>query len=430
MDETLDADATLVLNEIILSIENSRPAAQCPECPKPKCETCAPCAPCEKCAEAVACPECQICEQSICETEFEDIEEGPTAGDEAIKLLITDWEEPEIPENAVNVTFEDLPVVNNFGKFQRDRENYDTSRRGYEPRRLVCDELSESLPKVQTRYWMEDCDDVPNYPKEVLSYINFGLPKSVIEKIEKTGMNKTVSKKLATPYVLLAKNLFDFDAEDANLMRMVREAEAQNADIISGSFVDEHGHWTSNCGHVHVSNYTLDIWDGYYKSISSIMHCDISSGPLMVRKELLQELGAEKTEKLAKWPDRLEVLLKLQRDRVRFVHCPDCMFYQTEISSKVERSDLMRLSRKFKLTNFNIDSMEDNVEFTCNEANIDCHQQYGNQALAQDRFIKLPSLKKLNCLDVFKIKNRAKATLLSHRSNRDDAGAVSRVQGA
>ena len=422
MEETLDADATLVLNEIILAVENSKPAAQCPECPKPKCEKCAPC---EKCAEAVACPECQICEQSVCETE----KEGSTDEEEAIKLLITDWNPAEIPENAVNVTFEDLPVVNNFGKFQRDRENYDTSRKGYEPRRLVCDELSESLPKVQTRHWIEDCDNVPNYPKEVLTYINYGLPKVVIEKIEKTGMNKTVSKKLATPYVLLAKNLFDFDAEDANLMRMVREAEAQNADIISGSFVDEHGRWTSNCGHIHVSNYTLDIWDGYYKSIRSIMHCDISSGPLMVRKELLQELGAEKTEKLAKWPDRLEVLLKLQRDRVRFVHCPDCMFYKTEVSSKLERNDLMRLSRKFKLTNFNIDSMEENVEFTCNEANIDCHQKYDDQALAQDRFLVLSSLRSLNCLYVFIIKNRAKATLLSDRSYRHDAGAEPRVQG-
>ena len=208
----------------------------------------------------------------------------------------------------------------------------------------------------------------------------------MVEKIEKTGMNKTSIKKLATPYVLLGINLFDFEAEDANLMRMVREAEAQNADIISGSTVDEHGHWASNCGHVHVSNYTLDIWDGYYKSIKSIMHCDVGSGPLVVRRELLQELGAEKIERLAKWPDRLEVLLKLQRDRVRFVHCPDCMFYQKE--REVQRKDFIRLCRKFKLTNFNVDSNPENYEFTCNEAAIKCGTEYEHKALAQDWFFK------------------------------------------
>ena len=46
-----------------------------------------------------------------------------------------------------------------------------------------------------------------------------------------------------TPYILLLHNNFDFDGEDANLRRMIREAEKQNADIVTGSFQNEKGQW-------------------------------------------------------------------------------------------------------------------------------------------------------------------------------------------
>ena len=34
------------------------------------------------------------------------------------------------------------------------------SREGYTPRRLVCDEISKHEVKVQSTYWLDDCDDV------------------------------------------------------------------------------------------------------------------------------------------------------------------------------------------------------------------------------------------------------------------------------
>ena len=46
-----------------------------------------------------------------------------------------------------------------------------------------------------------------------------------------------------TPYILLLHNNFDFDKEDANLERMVRIAENQNADIVTGSFQNKKGQW-------------------------------------------------------------------------------------------------------------------------------------------------------------------------------------------
>ena len=63
----------------------------------------------------------------------------------------------------------------------------------------------------------------------------------------------------------LGSDQFDFDPEDANLMRMVREAELQNADVIAGAFKDEFGLWDQSCLHIDIRNYTLEVWSGYYK---------------------------------------------------------------------------------------------------------------------------------------------------------------------
>ena len=40
----------------------------------------------------------------------------------------------------------------------------------------------------------------------------------------------------------------------------------QNADIIAGTAKDEFGKWDQSCLHMHLQNYTLDVWTGYYKS--------------------------------------------------------------------------------------------------------------------------------------------------------------------
>ena len=44
-----------------------------------------------------------------------------------------------------------------------------------------------------------------------------------------------------------AENQFDFISFEANLERMIREAEFQNADIVAGAWVDENGHWSTSC---------------------------------------------------------------------------------------------------------------------------------------------------------------------------------------
>ena len=71
---------------------------------------------------------------------------------------------------------------------------------------------------------------------------------------------------LPEPYVFFAFDHNDFDFEEANFERMIEQAEGQNADVVAGSYRDEFGKWDQSCLHLHLQNYTLDVWTGYYKS--------------------------------------------------------------------------------------------------------------------------------------------------------------------
>ena len=67
------------------------------------------------------------------------------------------------------------PSLNNYikkPKFSRDQFDYDVTRKGYEPRKLVCEELSEHAPKVQTSHWMAKCKDVPKLSTVLTRVIN------------------------------------------------------------------------------------------------------------------------------------------------------------------------------------------------------------------------------------------------------------------
>ena len=60
------------------------------------------------------------------------------------------------------------------------------------------------------------------------------LQKSSIRSLSFENIQRNLSE-IETPYVLFLQENFDFRFEDANLSRMVREAERQNADVVSGT---------------------------------------------------------------------------------------------------------------------------------------------------------------------------------------------------
>ena len=247
------------------------------------------------------------------------------------------------------------------------------SREGYTPRRLVCDEISKHEVKVQSTYWLDDCDNVAPLG-DLVTVIGQNISDVTVENLKNLrlkGVN-ILPDEPKTPYYLLMNSHFDFDAEDANIWRMIREAENQNADIVAGSWRNELGQWKSSCLHFSLRNYTLEIWEGYYKSISSMKYCDFSFGPLLIRSNILDRLIKNNIDLID---------FHLTNPNLRTIMCSDCMFYAYD-PPQWEKADLIPLSRRYSLTNIKLH--DEMFEFTCPEADIKCDVKYfDSNGLAQ-----------------------------------------------
>jgi len=240
--------------------------------------------------------ECEKC-SSEKKSETEQTDENFSYKKRLQKLLIDDWSQGKLPqpkkidlEPSSKIDFEILecesnPELNPYikkPKFSRDTANYDVSREGYTPKELVCPETSTLKIHNLPVYKLEDCEK-PVDPKSVLTIIvdDEKMKKIFLERSLYEVKIKSEIEDLETEYIFLADNHFDFISLEANLERMIREAEFQNADIVAGAWVDQNGHWSNSCLQFDVKPYQLDIKDGYYKSIRSAMYCDGSLGPLL-----------------------------------------------------------------------------------------------------------------------------------------------------
>ena len=229
---------------------------------------CLICEDCEICEEII-CEE-KICEEKVCEQKISDkiiseenFSEEPsfTIREKARKFLVADRattaksEEKFINMPASISTIPQKcasnPEINVYirkPKFSRDTFDYDVAREGYTARKLVCDEKSESHPLIQTIYWIDDCDDVPEFNTVVtvvvtsdkmldpnsryLTEVNILSIPTVYETKDSilippafnnvTLVDKLEYDSISTPYILLLHNNFDFNREDANLHRMIR----------------------------------------------------------------------------------------------------------------------------------------------------------------------------------------------------------------
>ena len=343
---------------------------QCPGCPpapqcsqKADCPICKPCKECPvSCSETIALSPAELAAKYLV-TDFEPVETPP--------LKKVDFEEPTKP-NPKCASNPELNQYINKPKFSRDNLDYDTTRKGYEPKKLVCDEAASHAAKVQSQHWLEECNDVQPLSK-VVSIVGANLTSLARENLNDFDI-VTPEDKISTPYALVLSGTFDFDQDDANIWRMVREAEAQNADLVTGAWRDELGHWSSSCLHYSLKNYTLHIWDGYYKSISSMKYCDMSLGPVLVRAESYEQQLASQNPF-----DRFDY--HLRRPELRVITCQDCMFYQGN-PLDVSRDMLMPLAYVYSLNTINY--LGKNYEFTCPEAGIKCDvNYYNNNGLAQ-----------------------------------------------
>ena len=124
---------------------------------------------------------------------------------------------------------------------------------------------------------------------------------------------------------------------------------------MSGAWRDENGEWSSSCLHYSLQNYTLDVWEGYYKSINSMKYCDFSFGPLLLRSNVYTEFISRPAEIID---------FHLRNPNLRSIMCPDCMFYMHPAPPLTKDSFLL-VSRKYMLNIIRFPS--ENFEFTCPE---------------------------------------------------------------
>ena len=354
---------------------------QCPGCPPVNCPVCYKCIQCDTCATqaTVTCPECETCSQ------LESAEK--TVAELAAKYLVIDFEPFEnnaqlekfdfVPQQTLQYKCESNPELDKYVRkpqFSRDHLDYDVQRSGYVPRRLVCDELATHEAHVQSKHWLDQCDNVEPL-NSVITVIGSNLTQVAIDRINELELRIVPTiEEVKSPYSLVLTQHFDFEALDANLWRMVREAENQNADLVFGSWRNEQGQWSSSCLHYNVQNYTLHVWDGYYKSISSMKYCDMAIGPVLVRSEHFDT----KLISLAV-ADRIDY--HLRRPDLRVITCLDCMFYQGGVGD-ISKETMQPLAFIYTLNQ--IDYLGAKFEYTCPEAGIECNVKYYDQAgLAQ-----------------------------------------------
>ena len=121
---------------------------------------------------------------------------------------------------------ESQPELNRYikkPKFSRDQYDYNVSRSGYSERPDFADKNLAELITVIT-------NDVRIEEKFSLLVEIYSISAFSHDELQRN----LKSIRNLTPYVLFLQDNFDFRYEDANLTRMVKEAERQNADIVSG----------------------------------------------------------------------------------------------------------------------------------------------------------------------------------------------------
>ena len=152
---------------------------------------------------------------------------------------------------------------------------------------------------------------------------------------------------ITTPYIFLGSDHFAFDSADANFERMIREAELQNADIVTGAFKNEDGLWEQSCLHLDIRNYTLEVWTGYYKSIRAMAYCDATFGPILMRSSVLDRIQALDLN-VSNFTIADRLILFTANPDLRVIHCPDCMFY-TKSRPTLTKECLLKAARRLQV---------------------------------------------------------------------------------
>lgn len=177
-----------------------------------------------------------------------------------------------------------------------------------------------------------------------------------------------------TDYILVLRDLIHFDF-NSRLERLVRLISYKVADLVAGSQRTANGHWMSGCHQIAMKNYTLRLVEGYDLSYNACMYCDYSSGPFVMRTNLLQSFLSKDLKNQNRY---LDLMLTLRSKNYVMMTCPDAMFYthRLGVQNLTSKSDWYPLIQKWKLNRIIFPDNSD-LFFTCGQAKIGCYKDRG-----------------------------------------------------
>ena len=192
----------------------------------------------------------------------------------------------------------------------------------------VLNGITETYPTVQV-YLATRSNQVIEAAK---SYNNIDAFKVYDTKLGKSW--NTLIRKVATPYVLVARDVFHLTWL-TQLERQIRVvSQIPNVGVAGGSYRNFSGHWKAGCVQTTMKNYVLEYQEGYYHSKNECMFCDYLQGPFVAKTKLLKFDESLPNEVIFE-----DWFLRLAEDGHLIMSCPDAMYFTTDYSSFSKKTD-------------------------------------------------------------------------------------------
>ena len=181
-------------------------------------------------------------------------------------------------------------------------------------------------------------------------------------------LNKVIELYVTTPFVGIFENLAHFNNQ-SSFERLVRVLDDfKHVVVAAGASRDPDGHWIHGCLQQKESNYRAGYEIGYYFSKYECMYCDDILSPFVVKTSVVKTLKFD--EKLNKPAIYRDWFMKLRKNGLLTVMCPDVMFYVTN-HIPMTKKDWLLFANKWKFTE--IKSYDDeHFKFTCEDIGMNC----------------------------------------------------------
>ena len=148
--------------------------------------------------------------------------------------------------------------------------------------------VAKYYPKLRVIFPTKD--PVSTQTKSSVEKLDIRFENEIFAGGSEAEMWASIMKAVRTPYVLVARQLTDFD-DDVNLERLVRVLGSyRNVVIAGGSYRNSRAEWDMGCQQATFTNWTASYTSGYYHSFNGCVVCDFMPGPWVAKTQVLKDL--------------------------------------------------------------------------------------------------------------------------------------------